>query len=336
MQNKNSKSLFGVDLSEYSKNPDFMTLARNIDFLYLRSSGSGSGRFRVDKKFLEYSRAAQDFGIPVGAYHYGVPSYDLTSADRQCDDFANLLQQGFGKNSYGDLFPVLDIETPIEKTISTVALVNWIDRFRKRFERKTSRRLMLYTGSFFIKIYDNFYVPGRGYPLSNMPLWIALYTEIPGNPPFPEDEGGWKKWRIWQYSEKGQIKGVEPPTDLNWGPDSIDLLTQPRNVTGLSATMDKKNIYVKWNKNTDSDLAGYNIFIDGKYVTTKSKNDTSATIPKAGLGLVTNKPIEVSIHAFDNDGEISKSRSKYIINETRGTSSENGVIYIGDNGIIYT
>ena len=44
---------------------------------------------------------------------------------------------------------------------------------------------MLYTGAFFIELYNNFYIPGRGYPLKNMPLWIAMYTKIKINPEFP-------------------------------------------------------------------------------------------------------------------------------------------------------
>ena len=63
MQNKNPNSTFGIDINEYTQNVNFQTLARTIDFLYLRSSGSGSGRFRVDKKFLEYAKSARNYGI---------------------------------------------------------------------------------------------------------------------------------------------------------------------------------------------------------------------------------------------------------------------------------
>ena len=35
------------------------------------------------------------------------------------------------KIDYGDLFPVVDVETPIDKCISTKTLIDWIDRFRK-------------------------------------------------------------------------------------------------------------------------------------------------------------------------------------------------------------
>ena len=76
MQDKDSRSLFGIDINEYTQGVNFSVLATTIDFLYLRSSGSGTGRFRVDRKFLEFAKSAREFGIPVGAYHFGVPSYD--------------------------------------------------------------------------------------------------------------------------------------------------------------------------------------------------------------------------------------------------------------------
>lgn len=313
MQNKNDKSLFGIDINEYTQGVDFPVLAKTLDFLYLRSSGSASGRFRVDKKFLEYAPKSREYGIPVGAYHFGVPGYDLTTADMQCDDFINLLQKGFGEKNYGDLFPVLDIETPIEPKISTKALIQWIDRFRKRFEKKTGRRLMLYTGAFFIELYDNFYVPGLGQPLKNMPLWIAMYTNVPVNPPYPADAGGWKRWRIWQFSESAKVAGVSNPVDANWGPDSIDLLTQPRSVSGLKASRSGNKIIIEWNKNNDVDLVGYNIFANGYWIATVDKKDTKFEINKNQLPFKDTGKITIGIDAFDSDGEISQIRSKVTV-----------------------
>ena len=310
MQNKNDNSTFGIDINEYTQNVNFEVISTKIDFLYLRSSGSGTGRFRVDTKFLEYASEARNYGIPVGAYHYGVPSYDLTTADSQCDDFINLLQSGFGNRNYGDLFPVLDVESPVEKIISTEALVNWIDRFRKRFEGKTRRRLMLYTGAFFIDIYDNFFVRGRGFPLNSMILWIAMYTSIPGNPPFPNDAGGWNRWRIWQFSENFRIDGVGSPVDANWGPDSLDLLIQPANVTGFTAVTQGSNVVVTWNKVPSIDLLGYNLFVNNNWVGTVDKDKTRFIIDK---NKYPNQRITISIEAFDYDGEVSKNRSRVSI-----------------------
>lgn len=312
MQNKNPRSLFGIDINEYTQGVNFEVLARKIDFLYLRSSGSGSGRFRIDKKFFDFATKARQYGIPVGAYHFGVPSNDLSTADQQCDDFINVLQEGFGEKDYGDLFPVIDIESPIDNLISTTALVNWIDRFRKRFEKKTRRRLMLYTGSFFIELYNNFEVPGKGFPLKNMILWIAMYTSIPGNPPYPVDQGGWNRWRIWQFSEDLKVEGVGNPVDANWGPNSIELLMQPSIIEGLRARYEGQNLVISWNSISDVDLLGYNLFVNNNWIGTVGAEDTRYVINRNKLP-VNDKTITVSIEAFDYDGEVSKKRTRVTI-----------------------
>lgn len=309
MQNKNPNSRFGIDINEYTQDVNFQTLARTIDFLYLRASGSGSGRFRVDRKFLEFAKAARDYGIPVGAYHYALPSYDLTTADSQCDEFIDILQEGFGEKDYGDLFPVVDVEAPIDNKISTKALIDWVDRFRKRFERKTRRRLMLYTGAFFIELYNDFKLPNGTQPLKNMPLWIAMYTNVPVNPPYPPNLGGWTRWRIWQFSESAKVQGIGNPVDANWGPNSIDLLIQPRNVTGLRATKRGNTINIRWNPNNDADLLGYNLFANNYWIGTVDADDTDFTIPISSLPFTQSGPIKISIEAFDLDGETSKART---------------------------
>ncbi|MDD7792814.1 glycoside hydrolase family 25 protein [Clostridium sp. 'White wine YQ'] len=337
MQDKNPRSLFGLDINEYTQGVNFQVIARSYDFLYLRASGSSTGTFRVDKKFIDFAKSSRNYGIPVGAYHYALPSYDLTTADSQCDNFINTLQLGFGNRDYGDLFPVLDVEAPQDKSISTAGLINWVDRFRKRFEKKTNRRLMLYTGTFFIDIYNNFYIPGRGYPLSDMPLWIAMYREIPGNPPIPPNVGGWTRWRIWQYTEKGVAKGANPPNDLNWGPDNIAYLMPPAIVQGLFATMDSNNIYVTWKPNTEPDLNGYNIFVNGEYYTTTDKNQNRVVIPIRKLNIPQNQSIKIEIHAFDKDREISKRRSAYILNPlSRESKVDNNQIYFSGEYLFFT
>ena len=309
MQDRTDKSLFGLDINEYTQGVDFSVLARTIDFLYLRASGSASGRFRVDRKFIDFASKARNYGIPVGAYHFAVPSYDLNTADSQCDNFINTLQQGFGTKNYGDLFPVLDVETPTDQSISTAALVNWIDRFRKRFEKATRRRLMLYTGVFFVQTYNNFYVEGKGYPLKNMPLWIALYTAIKGNPPIPPNVGGWTRWRIWQYSESATVAGVTSKVDANWGPNNIDRLTQPDTIKGLKAIRKGDEIEVTWTQNADFDLLGYNIFANNYWIGTVDANDTEFSIEISELPFKVTGEISISIEAFDQDGEVSPQRT---------------------------
>ena len=49
MQNRNPFSMFGSDINEYKSNVNFQVLAKDSDFIYLRSSGSATGRFRIDE-----------------------------------------------------------------------------------------------------------------------------------------------------------------------------------------------------------------------------------------------------------------------------------------------
>ena len=168
---------------------------------------------------------------------------------------------------------------------------------------------MLYTGTFYVELYNNFFIPGRGYPLKNMILWIAMYTAIPGNPAYPPDVGGWTRWRVWQYSESANVQGIGNPVDANWGPNSIDYLIQPRSVTGLRATKRGNTINIRWNANTDADLLGYNLFANNYWIGTVDANDTEFTIPVSSLPFTQSGPIKISIEAFDLDGETSRVRT---------------------------
>ncbi len=149
--------------------------------------------------------------------------------------------------------------------------------------------------------------------LKNMILWIAYYTAISGNAPVPPDVGGWTRWRVWQYSESATVAGVTSKVDANWGPNSIDLLTQPRNVSGLTVSRKGNTLNISWKKNTDTDLVGYNIFANNYWIGTVDAKDTSFSINTNQLPFKVSGPIKISIEAFDNDGETSKRRSSFTI-----------------------
>ena len=313
MQDKSSNNTFGPDINQYTQNVNFDLLANNSDFVYLRASSSSTGTFNVDRQFVNFAKQCLRRGIPCGAYHYGITSNDLTTADSQCDNFINTLQLGFGQGNYGDLFPVLDVEEPIDGSISTTGLINWIQRFKIRFEQKTRRKIMYYTGLFFIELYDNFNIQGKGYPLSNMPLWIAMYPRILSNPKYPPNIGGWSKWTLWQYTDEGNLSGIDNPVDLNWGPIDIAYLMPPAPVVGLYAVQNGSIITVYWKANTEADISGYNIFINSLYAGTVSSKTTKFNINKSKFNLPKNQDIEISIEAFDYAGDFSLERSKYIL-----------------------
>ena len=117
-----------------------------------------------------------------------------------------------------------------------------------------------------------------------------------------------------QDGEYGNIvAGVTSKVDANWGPNSIDLLTQPRNVSGLTVSRKGNTLNISWKKNTDTDLVGYNIFANNYWIGTVDAKDTSFSINTNQLPVKVSGPIKISIEAFDSDGETSKRRSSFTI-----------------------
>ena len=57
-------------------------------------------------------------------------------------------------------------------------------------------------------------------------------------------------------------------------------------------------------------MLGYNIFINKEWVGTVDENATNYLITRDKLNIQKNIPIEISIEAFDYDGETSKTRAK--------------------------
>ena len=142
-----------------------------------------------------------------------------------------------------------------------------------------------------------------------MLLWIAMYTKIQGNPPSPKNQGGWTKWRIWQFSEDLTISGVGNPVDANWGPNNIDLLTQPAIVRGFRVRVEGNKIILNWDRNKDIDLLGYNIFANNYWIGTVDENDTEFVFNKDILNVPKDSIVKITIEAFDYDGETSKERA---------------------------
>lgn len=313
MQGANSTNTFGPDINEYTESVDFSILSNNSDFIYLRASGSGSGSFVMDRKFLQFAKSCKEYGIPCGGYHYAIPSSDITTAITQSDNFRDVLYKAFGDENCGELYPVIDVEVPTDGSLSSTEIVNWIEAFSNRFFKTTKRKVMLYTGTFFIQQNNNLLVPGKGYPLKNMPLWIALYPSIPGNPSIPPNIGGWTSWLLWQYTQGGQLEGVGNPVDLNHGPISLVDLMPPQNIDCLKAYLSNGKIYTSWCPVEGNNIWGYNIFVNSNYAGTVPEAAKSYVINGSNFYLPKGKDITITIEAFDKFGGVSLKRTSTVI-----------------------
>lgn len=211
MQGLSGNQLNGIDVSVFQNVIDWDLVAQDDKaFAYIRAGSSSTGNEVIDANFITNAQGARAAGIPAGGYYFCVPSDDLGTAIEQANFFIQILQAAFGTDDFGDLIPVIDIETPfprVDANLTTDELLDWVDTFRNYFEMQTGRRLMIYTGIYFIDEYQDFFHSVNGHILADMPLWVAYVQVDPANNP-PPDRGGWTEWRVWQYTFDGFVGGI--------------------------------------------------------------------------------------------------------------------------------
>src|SRR5690606_34095350 len=99
----------------------------------------------------------------------------------------------------GDLPPVLDIEqVPEDQLMDSLkkGLKRWLFLVEKHYGVKP----IIYSG-------DRFYTDFMCEEFTGYPVWIANYNS------FVEDMDS--QWDLWQFTDRGVIKGIETPVDLN-------------------------------------------------------------------------------------------------------------------------
>lgn len=190
MQNRSSVDIKFIDVSHWEGNIDWNAVKMSgIQAAYAKAT---EGVSYIDPTFVQNVQAARTAGVLIGAYHFAHP--EQNDAVSEAKYFVNILQA-----NQTDLMPVLDLESPVDHNTSNLtgaALSQWARDFINYVKQATGRNVMLYTGVWYI---TEFGISG----LSDVPLWIARYSNIP-----PIDCGGWTEWTAWQYTDSGQIPGV--------------------------------------------------------------------------------------------------------------------------------
>lgn len=195
--------LLGIDVSEYQGviNWNQLEAIKNegaLSFVIIRST---AGKDHRDRFFTSNWREAKKKGIIRGAYHYYRPN---EKGMEQADFFIKNV-----KLSPGDLPPIVDIEklSDVQSTKSLIAGVStWIDRVGEHYGIQP----IIYSGAYFYKKH----LLGK---FPNHILWVANYNKVK-NPlvDYP--------WSFWQYTDKGEIRGIKGPVDMNvFKGDFIDL-----------------------------------------------------------------------------------------------------------------
>jgi lysozyme len=194
--------VFGIDVSEYQESIDWDDVKlifgeHKIYFVFIRAT---AGKDKVDAYYFKNWKAKKESYILQGAYHYYRPNENSIA---QATNFINTVSL-----KKGNLPPVLDIEriSDIQSLKSLKkGIQNWLDKVEKHYGVKP----IIYSGSSYFTNYlkEEF---------KDYPLWIANYnrTKIPIH----------HNWNIWQYSNNGQVKGIDGKVDINVYDGKIETL----------------------------------------------------------------------------------------------------------------
>lgn len=185
--------ILGIDISHYQEKVHWHRVKYiyeefPVDFVVLRATMGWNGK---DKTFSSNWADLRRTEMVRGAYHFYRP--DEPSLE-QAQNFIESV-----KLVPGDLPPVLDIETmPGIQSMDRlkIGLKNWL----KIVEDHYGVQPIIYSGQHFYDRYlsDDF---------SEYVIWIANYNDRVRKPK--------KHWHIWQFTEKGLVKGIKGNVDIN-------------------------------------------------------------------------------------------------------------------------
>ena len=181
----------GIDVSHHSGDIDWRQVAADdVAFVYMKASEGGDFK---DSAFARNWSGAGSAGLARGAYHF----FSLCQPGRkQADNFLAVLPQDSSM-----LAPMVDLEftgncarrPPVEEVLREVS------EFTAIVEKATGKQVVFYAPEDFY----HQYLKGNGL---NRRLWARSLWHSPAYG---------SKWVLWQYHDRGTVKGIAGDVDLN-------------------------------------------------------------------------------------------------------------------------
>ena len=185
------RRVHGIDVSSYQT---------EVAWKYWRQQGkrfafikATEGTNYVSETYRSQWRDSRRAGLLRGAYHFALP--DGPSGAAQARFF--VANGGGGKGDGWTLPGVLDIEFGEAVGRATCynrsadQIVGWIRDFTTTYQKLTGRTPIIYSNATWWE-----QCTGNSTAFRGLPLWIASYNPVPGDPP-----GGWDDHMIWQYTD---------------------------------------------------------------------------------------------------------------------------------------
>lgn len=194
-----TKALEGIDVSRYQGYIDYSSVrASGIEIVYIRSS---LGNSYVDPYFRQNYNNAKANGLKVGFYHY-VIARNVTEAREEARFFASTIS-----GLQPDCLLAMDFEQL--NGLSNYEVNQISLAFLQELENLTNKRAVVYSDSYNANnVFDSTIA-------SRYPLWLAQYGVSSPNP------GNWSNWIGWQYTDKGEIPGINGYVDRDTFTNSI-------------------------------------------------------------------------------------------------------------------
>ena len=183
-------SIIGIDVSEHNESINWKEVKESgVEFAFIRIGWRGytEGGIYKDELFEQNYLSAQDEGIKVGVYFFS-----QATTVKEAQEEALFVQKEL-QNKQIQLPVVYDFETVESKE----GRANNAKAFFEILENKY--QVMLYGNTPLLELYDQEL-------LDKYPLWFAQFYHKPETT---------HDFTIWQYSESGNVPGVNKPCDLN-------------------------------------------------------------------------------------------------------------------------
>lgn len=183
--------LHGIDVSKWQGVIDYSTTAKNIDFAIIKAGGSDNGLY-CDKYFEKNYRGFKNAGVPIGAYFFAGRDFITNEiAERDALYLLSLLK---GKSFEYPIILDIEFQPAVYKNQITDATITFC-----RIIEKAGGYAMIYASDV-----SGFSERLEKTRLTYFDKWVARYGKEPATP-----------CGMWQYSDVGQIAGINRYVDLD-------------------------------------------------------------------------------------------------------------------------
>ena len=189
----------GIDVSGWQGNIDYSEVASSgIEIVYMKAS---EGTSFVDPYFNQNYTNAKANGLKVGFYHY------LTARSNS----EAVAQANFFVSTISGMIPDCRLAMDFESfgSLSTEEINEIGLTFMQTVESLSGKKMVIYSDT---SNASNIFGGG----LTNYPLWVAQY-EVEE----PTPNGNWDSWVGWQYTDAGEISGINGYVDRDRFTDGI-------------------------------------------------------------------------------------------------------------------